>query len=508
MNNSQSISSVRSIPSDIQATGDETAISSETVEQLNSSTEGATGTVATDSNPFFSTFRSNMERRLNERTQSWRTNLNNVFNEIRPIIQHSQSVNANSNIFNNFRPNELHTSESVPQMSQVQAADSYVINLDGQSSSQQQSMYYSNTSVGDRSMNEHYTSGNSDIDPSIQDNARRPDRPQAQANNSNIQGNTAPAQPPPPHRHTNNNNSMDDVTDAFAQIPEARDMMNALMRYFPYVCIILVKTCYDLFDGILHFCSLYITFSHANYVVRQEISKHAQRSTFKLLRELLYISIVIFVISYLMDNSIFIVSLVTGNTPLAPLNLRQLLFSVGVTDLILKLITVAIKIGITLLPGSLIEYKGRGRIFLMTEAISQFCRGLAPIQPWLVFLLDSYSGSEKIIGVVFAAAYMVAKGSDLVQTAMFVKRAFIELLKKVSFGSTPTKEQLEYAGTQCPICHDNYTSPVLLECSHIFCELCVGHWFDREQTCPLCRAKVADDPSWRDGATTMFNQFY
>lgn len=140
----------------------------------------------------------------------------------------------------------------------------------------------------------------------------------------------------------------------------------------------------------------------------------------------------------------------------------------------------------------------------------------------------------QIIGVVFAAAYMVAKGTDIVQTAMFVKRAFIELLKKVvrltdsesaynvwpihypnhksrsmqSFGSTPTKEQLEYAGTQCPICHDTYTSPVLLECSHIFCELCVGHWFDREQTCPLCRAKVADDPSWRDGATTQFNQLF
>lgn len=37
----------------------------------------------------------------------------------------------------------------------------------------------------------------------------------------------------------------------------------------------------------------------------------------------------------------------------------------------------------------------------------------------------------QIIGVVFAAAYMVAKGSDLVKTAQFVKRAFIELLKKV-----------------------------------------------------------------------------
>lgn len=228
MNNSQSIPSARSIPSDRQVTGDgdddDATTFSEPVDQLNSSTEDATDPAAADSNHIFSSFRTNMERRLNERTQSWRTNLNNVFNEIRPIIQHSQSVNANSsNIFNNnFRPNELQTSESVPQMSQVHAADSYVINLDGQSSSQQQSMYYPNTSFGDRSMNEHYTSGNSDLDPLIpQDNARRPDRPQSQSNHSNMQGNTPPAQPPP-HRHTNNNNGMDDVTDAFAQIPEAR----------------------------------------------------------------------------------------------------------------------------------------------------------------------------------------------------------------------------------------------------------------------------------------------
>lgn len=48
----------------------------------------------------------------------------------------------------------------------------------------------------------------------------------------------------------------------------------------------------------------------------------------------------------------------------------------------------------------------------------------------------------------------------------------------------------------------------MLECHHIFCELCVGTWFDREQTCPLCRAKVVDDPSWRDGSTTFFVQLY
>lgn len=135
--------------------------------------------------------------------------------------------------------------------------------------------------------------------------------------------------------------------------------MNELLRYFPYVSIGFVKTYHDLLDVILCSCWLYIIFSHTDDVLRREISKHGQQNTFKLLRQLLYIWIVIFVISYLKYNSIFIVRLVTGNIPSTPLNFGQLLFSVGVTDWILMLITVTAKIGITLLPRSWIEYNKR-----------------------------------------------------------------------------------------------------------------------------------------------------
>ena len=43
---------------------------------------------------------------------------------------------------------------------------------------------------------------------------------------------------------------------------------------------------------------------------------------------------------------------------------------------------------------------------------------------------------------------------------------------------------------------------------HIFCEDCIGIWFDRERTCPMCRAKIAEDPQWRDGNTQSFIQFF
>lgn len=43
---------------------------------------------------------------------------------------------------------------------------------------------------------------------------------------------------------------------------------------------------------------------------------------------------------------------------------------------------------------------------------------------------------------------------------------------------------------------------------HLFCEECVAAWFDRERTCPMCRAKVADDPAWRDGTTSLVPQLF
>ena len=133
------------------------------------------------------------------------------------------------------------------------------------------------------------------------------------------------------------------------------------------------------------------------------------------------------------------------------------------------------------------------------------------------------------MGVLLSAAYTVAKFSEILKRAKFCHKSFTKLFQKVvsislvfccvitfcndffffkSFGVTPTKEQINVAGNQCPICHDAYNSPIMLDCNHIFCELCVGTWFDREQTCPLCRAKVVDDPIWRDGETTFFTQFY
>lgn len=320
--------------------------------------------------------RSTMERNLN--TQSWRSNFTNVFQEIRPLVQHAQSVN-NSNLFNTWMPQSNNNTSSTANLlnnagriastddlaaaaALAQAAaghqnhnnhsirpnDSFIINLDGNNIPTATATHLDNrfnNVIGVQNDNSN----------SILDSRR------AQI--------LAELQPPPRtnqhHQHgalaaPANGGAEDGPTaEAFAQIPEARALFQSLARYVPYICIILAKVSYDHLDGIIDFFALFITFSHANWVVRQEIGKQAQRSILKLLRELLYIVLVIVVIGFMLEEKNLFFSVIFASSFAHPFTLRHLLFSVGVTDLILKLITVGVKIIITLLPPKCVDYKNR-----------------------------------------------------------------------------------------------------------------------------------------------------
>ncbi|XP_035271090.1 tripartite motif-containing protein 35-like [Anguilla anguilla] len=49
----------------------------------------------------------------------------------------------------------------------------------------------------------------------------------------------------------------------------------------------------------------------------------------------------------------------------------------------------------------------------------------------------------------------------------------------------------------CPLCKAIFTDPVLLKCSHIFCEACLHKWWEanRAGECPICREKTTEDPT-------------
>ena len=48
-------------------------------------------------------------------------------------------------------------------------------------------------------------------------------------------------------------------------------------------------------------------------------------------------------------------------------------------------------------------------------------------------------------------------------------------------------------GLCCCVCHDPFDDPVLLECGHSFCRVCVDNWLATQLTCPECRSSIRED---------------
>ncbi|VEN46074.1 unnamed protein product [Callosobruchus maculatus] len=405
------------------------------------------------------------QRRTVESARQLRDSFSSVIREIEPLVETARSVNAGVTSF-------LNSSRSESSSNTRNAEDSIFIEVD------------------------------LPVDPN-NPTFREPQIP-TQANTIQERG-FRDGQP------SDNNNATEDP-DRLQTMLEAQQCIRILLKYVPFVLILLGKAVYDYHESIFILVIMFVAFAHTNSVLKKEAVKRQRRSVSALALEMLYIVACLIFIHYVFEDELhnfnLILNLVLIRTFTHPLTVWDLLWIVTITDFTLKLLTIAIKMLLTMLPAQVIDFKKRGKIYLFIEATSQLYRSIATIQPWLYYLLESYQGPEKIVAVFLSAFYMISKGSDLMSKVKLLKTAFFKLLQNVSIGSSPSKEQIQTAGEHCPICHDEYDSPVLLQCRHIFCEACVSTWFDREQTCPLCRAKIVDDPSWRDGSTSYFVQLF
>ncbi|KAK6145721.1 hypothetical protein DH2020_022541 [Rehmannia glutinosa] len=155
------------------------------------------------------------------------------------------------------------------------------------------------------------------------------------------------------------------------------------------------------------------------------------------------------------------------------------------------------------------NFRRQGQMLTIIEYTLLLYRALLPTPVWYRFFLNKEYGS--LFSSLTTGLYLTFKLTSIVEKV----QSFVASLKALSrrevhYGSYATSEQVNAAGDLCAICQEKMHAPILLPCKHIFCEDCVSEWFERERTCPLCRALVrpADLRSYGDGSTNLFFQLF
>jgi len=312
------------------------------------------------------------------------------------------------------------------------------------------------------------------------------------------------------------NNEPTEPESGWSQIlnsnPELKAIVNACERYIPFCILVFIKSVFEHGLGIIVCLGLVLTFLHSNSVVKHQIGRQGRRNLGPLLAVTVNLSICTVFIYYMffdlkLSLSAFFIP------PEEVCSVVDLLWIVGINDFFLKFLSVFTKIIVTVSPAKFLPYQKRGKYYLFIEVTSQLHRQLAPIQPWLMYLLHAKGEGAstipyKLLGVFLTAAYMVVKGKSLVKALELWRLALHKVMRSTRYGKSPTADEMKSGNGFCPICQDNYHEPTMLQCKHIFCEECVSTWFDRDTTCPMCRAKISEDPAWRDGSTSQFIQLF
>jgi hypothetical protein len=132
---------------------------------------------------------------------------------------------------------------------------------------------------------------------------------------------------------------------------------------------------------------------------------------------------------------------------------------------------------------------------------------LLPVLVWSKYLHD-----ERIGGSVqpFVIIYFSIKLRMCRQHFIRVRSAFTAAVaRRCPFGRYMNPS--ECADRECAICLEGLNVPLKLPCDHIFCEVCLMTWVQREATCPCCRAVVpgADGGTFtNDGSSSLIPQIF
>uniref|UniRef100_A0AAY4BSV3 RING-type domain-containing protein n=1 Tax=Denticeps clupeoides TaxID=299321 RepID=A0AAY4BSV3_9TELE len=334
-------------------------------------------------------------------------------------------------------------------------------------------------------------------------------------------GESQPYLPRPPHRssllhsssaaerHGSRDEGSEDPSTPAPALSELKAVVTWLQRGIPFILILLAKVCFQHKLGIAVCVGLVSTFAFANSTVKHQVSLREERSAFISLWIIIFLAGNILYLYYSFSSEELYNSLMFAKPNINSFDIFDLIWAVGITDFVLKYFTIGLKCSVLFLPKFLLAFRSRGKVYLVIEELSQLFRALVPIQLWYKYIMGEDPSNSYLLGAVLIIIYSLCKSFDICGRLTSIRKAVVILCSTQSYGMRASSQQCSEAGDVCAICQAQFRDPVALLCQHVFCEDCLCLWFDRERTCPLCRAAVVDAlRCWKDGTTSAHFQIY
>ncbi|XP_006001213.1 RING finger and transmembrane domain-containing protein 2 [Latimeria chalumnae] len=310
-------------------------------------------------------------------------------------------------------------------------------------------------------------------------------------------------------RHGNSEDCSDEPGTPAPALSELKAVISWLQRGLPFILILLAKVCFQHKLGIAVCIGMASTFAYANSTVKHQVSLREKRSVLVVLWILVFLAGNTFYLYYAFRSQQLYNSLLFLKPNLETLDFFDMMWIVGITDFVLKYITIGLKCLVLLLPKILLAIKSRGKFYLVIEELSQLFRCLLPIQLWYKYIMGEDPSSSYLVGSLLIILYSLCKSFDVCGRIGDITKAVKILCRSQSYGVRATSQQCNEAGDICAICQVEFREPLVLACQHVFCEECVCLWFDTEKSCPLCRSVVTETlRCWKDGTTSAHFQVY
>ncbi|KAL6099141.1 rnft1 [Pungitius sinensis] len=303
-----------------------------------------------------------------------------------------------------------------------------------------------------------------------------------------------------------------DSGEPSSSMSELRCLFRWLQKSLPFLVIVCAKLVIQHALGLAVGVGLFTTFLYVNKNIQTQVFLQDRHSKLQCVWLLLFLVSSSLLLYYTFLDEALHHCLIFLSPTIEPLGFWEVLWAVGITNFIIKFISMGIKCLILLLPSSLVTYRTQGRWVMLSEELGQVHQATAPFPLWFRYLVtyQETDGTPGLtLGVLLALLYLILKLLGLYgQGALFLKTMRI-LVKGEHTGSAATRGQCNEAGDICPICQGEYREPRALLCQHIFCDECIALWFNREKSCPLCRTVITEKVyKWRDGATSPHLQIY